>query len=77
MSCTFIKTLDKHAKRLSKTKVESRGSAFIHKSRKPFRYDHLNDWLQNTMDVKLDLSNYTAHTLRQQEFTDMASQGGP
>ena len=55
---------------------------FIHKSEKSFRYDHLNNWLQNAMaivarriDVKLAPSNYTTHTLRQESCTDMARHG--
>ena len=69
---------------MSKTKFKSRDFIFIHKSKKPFRHDHLNDWLQTAiaivakkMDIKLDPSIYTAHTLKQAEFIDMASQGVP
>ena len=65
-------------------KFKSKDFLFIHKNGKPFRYDHLNNWLQNAMkivarkmNVKLDPSNYTAHTLRQGGCTDMARHGVP
>ena len=67
-----------------KIKFKSKDFIFIHKTGKPFRYDHLNNWLQNAiaivarkMDIKLDPSNYTAHTLRQGGCTDMARHGVP
>ena len=51
------------------TKFKSKDFLFTHKNEKPFRYDHLNNWLQNAMaivakkmKIKLDPTTYTAHT---------------
>ena len=67
-----------------KKRFKPKDFLFIHKNGKPFKYDHLNNWLQNAMaivatkmNVKLDPSNYTAHTLRQGGCTDMARHGVP
>ena len=67
-----------------KKKFKSKDFLFIHKNGKPFRYDHINNYLQNAMaivarkmNIKLDPSNYTAHTLRQGGCTDMARHGIP
>ena len=34
-----------------KIKFKSNNFMFIHKTGKPFRCDHLNDWLQNAMTI--------------------------
>ena len=66
----------------NKIKFKSNNFTFIHKSGKLFRYDHLNNWLQNAManvarkmDIKLHLSTYRARTLRLGGCTDMAGDG--
>ena len=67
-------------------KIKFKGSdfLFIQKNKKPFRYDHLNNWLQNAiaivskkMKIKLDPSKYPAHSLRQGGCTDMARHNVP
>ena len=65
-----------------KIEFKSNDFIFVHKTGRHFRYDHLNNWLQNDMpivarktDIKLHPSNYTAHTLRQGGCIDMARQG--
>ena len=66
------------------TNFKARDFSVIHKRRNPFRSDHLNDWLQNAkaivaknMDMKLDSTNYTTHTLKQGVCTGVARHGVP
>ena len=76
----WIKLRDK----FHKAKAKSDDYLFIHKNGKPFRYSHLNNWIQNAMDIvakkmklKLNPSNYPAHSMRQGRCTDIARHNFP
>ena len=67
-----------------KRKFKPNDFLFIHTNKKPFQYDHLNNWLQNAIaivakkrNIKMDPSKYPPHSLRQGGCTDMARHNIP